>query len=362
MKISINCKKIEGPYGGVIAFFRSLEGHLLKNGHKVVNHLNDNDIDIIIIVAYSTWSTASYSYLDAKAYKVKNSETIIIHRINECDERKGTNYMNKLLVKVAKESDFLVFIASWLEPLLKKNGLPENKPSEIILNGADESIFNAKEKKIWNKKEKLKIVTHHWGGGYLKGHAIYQYLNKLLDNPNYDSKFEFTFIGNCPPGLEYKNTHIKSPLSGIALANELKKHHVYLTASLNEPAGMHHIEGAMCGLPILYIKSGALPEYCNGYGIEFSRSNFKEKLNKMYDNYDFWAKKINSYDKTARKMSNTYHNLFEKLYENRDDFELHYDSMLPKNFYYSLLKIKSFFSNYTLRIRILKSAFIRKIT
>ena len=32
---------------------------------------------------------------------------------------------------------------------------------------------------------------------------------------------------------------------------------------------MHHIEGALSGLPLIFRKSGALPEYCSDYGIEF---------------------------------------------------------------------------------------------
>ena len=32
---------------------------------------------------------------------------------------------------------------------------------------------------------------------------------------------------------------------------------------------MHHIEGALCGLPILFRNSGSLPEYCKKYGVSF---------------------------------------------------------------------------------------------
>ena len=38
--------------------------------------------------------------------------------------------------------------------------------------------------------------------------------------------------------------------------NELKKHDIYITASENEPSGNHHMEGALCGLPILFKDSG----------------------------------------------------------------------------------------------------------
>ena len=39
-------------------------------------------------------------------------------------------------------------------------------------------------------------------------------------------------------------------------------------------------------LPILYIDSGGIPEYCNGYGEIFDETNFNEKLEAIITNYD----------------------------------------------------------------------------
>ena len=74
--------------------------------------------------------------------------------------------------------------------------------------------------------------------------------------------FEFTFIGNKPKDIKFNNINILKPLEGKNLANELKKHDVYITASENEPSGNHHMEGALCGLPILFKDSGSTSEYC----------------------------------------------------------------------------------------------------
>ena len=59
-----------------------------------------------------------------------------------------------------------------------------------------------------------------------------------------------------------KQLKLSSLFYGKELANELRKHDIYITGSKNEPSGNHHMEGALCGLPILYVNSGALPEYC----------------------------------------------------------------------------------------------------
>lgn len=316
MKICLNTKFIEGPFGGGMQFANYFSKKLQERGFEVVNNLKDGDIDIIFHINPFPFlmKSSSFSFLEAYAYKLKNPNTIIIQRVNECDERKDTNYINNLLYRTSKCSDYVVYIASWLEKSFSnKYKLMKEKSVGVILNGADNSIFNFNNKNFWDGKEKIKIVTHHWGADYNKGHFIYKKLDDLLNLDKYKNNFEFTFIGNIPKNLEYKNTKIIKPLSGSELASELKKHHIYLTASLNEPAGMHHIEGALCGLPLLYINSGALPEYCNNFGLEFNNDNFEEKFLEMKNNYGYWQEKIKNYDNTADKMADNYISLIKNL-------------------------------------------------
>ncbi len=319
MKVSLNTNFIEGPFGGGMQFANFLKSYLLSKNVKVINHLKDADIDVILHINPFPFlmQSSSYSFFDAYAYKLKHPKVAIIQRINECDERKGTNYMNQLQIKASRYSDYVVFIASWLIPLYIKQGFNSQKQNRVILNGADTSVFNQLNKIDYKEGDKLRIVTHHWGASYLKGHDIYEKLDKLLDKKEFNSKFEFTYIGNLPSNVQYKNTKVLKPMNGIKLASELKKHHIYLTASRNEPAGMHHIEGALCGLPLLYINSGALSEYCDNFGVCFEEYNFEEKLLQMGNEFHFWKNEILKYDKTAKKMANEYFSLFIKLFKER---------------------------------------------
>jgi hypothetical protein len=68
----------------------------------------------------------------------------------------------------------------------------------------------------------------------------------------------------------------------------------------------------------LYINSGGIPEYCDGYGIMFNNNNFEVNLNKMYEEYQFFRKKVVSYKHNADKMSQEYLNLFTQLINDRD--------------------------------------------
>ena len=96
--------------------------------------------------------------------------------------------------------------------------------------------------------KKLKIVTHHWGSNWNKGFDVYKKLDDLLVDDYWGKLIDFKYIGNLPEGFKFKNAEYVPPLSGIKLAEELKSNHIYITGSLNEPSGNHHIESSQCGL------------------------------------------------------------------------------------------------------------------
>ncbi len=317
MKVAIGYKLNDGPWGGGNQFALALKNKLIEDGHEVFFNLSRNDLDIILLTDPRKWSSCvSFSSGDIIKYLIfKNSKALVVHRINECDERKKTSHMNFLLRLANYSADFTIFIASWLKDL---NLTQKNPKSIVILNGGNNKLFNMKNNIKWDKKEPLKLVTHHWGGNYMKGFDVYKKLDILLSSEKVKKKINFTYIGNLPKNFSFINsTHIK-PISGEDLAKELSKHHVYLTASINEPAGMHHIEGALSGLPLIYRKSGALPEYCNGYGLEFINDDFLQKIKLIKKDYSKFKKVLEKYPHTAEQMSTKYITLFKQLLKDKE--------------------------------------------
>lgn len=310
MRIAIGHKIQKGPWGGGNNFAKSIVSHLQQNGHEVFFDLKRKDLDVILITDPRPRNPAvSFNISDVFRYKVfQNKRVKVFHRINECDERKGTKFLNFRLRNANAVADHTIFIASWLRGLRVWN---RDGDYSVILNGADTNFFNRIGKSSQINGRKIKIVTHHWGGHLNKGFDIYKYLDEMLDKNIWSDKFEFTYIGNLPRNFSFKNVTVVSPLQGIELGEELKKHDIYLTASLNEPAGMHHVEGALCGLPILYRNSGALPEYCENYGVGFHGTiDFQDSLNTLVRNYKKHAKSMITYPNTEKKMVQEYEALF----------------------------------------------------
>lgn len=315
MKISIGSKIIEGPWGGGNQFAISLSGHLKRKGWEVVSSLYDEDIDIILMTEPRiTSESGTYNQRQISKYLSMHPNTLVVHRINECDERKGTRTVNKYLMRANRIVDHTIFISNFLEDLFIKKGFFRNRESSVVRNGANREVFNSKGQEKWNGSSPIKLVTHHWGFDLRKGFDIYNELDKI--NSIDGIKIDFTYIGRIPDNIRFKRTRVIPPLSGKKLSVEIKKNHIYITGSLNEPAGMHHIEGAMCGLPLLYRDSGALPEYCNGFGIMFEGlSDFKEKLGKIILDYGDYYKRIKNYPYDSEKMCLEYERLFKDLIE-----------------------------------------------
>ena len=186
--------------------------------------------------------------------------------------------------------------------------------------GANSEIFNPGNLNIdkWSSKNKIKIVTHHWGANWNKGFNIYSRIDSMLNNEMWRKKIEFNYIGNVPKNYDFKNTNVISPLSGVELAKKIKENHIYLTASLNEPSGNHHIEGAQCGLPILFINSGGIPEYCEGFGVMFDEDNFEGSLNELINNYEYYFDKVKTYPHNSQLMCENYLELFKTLMANKE--------------------------------------------
>ena len=65
-------------------------------------------------------------------------------------------------------------------------------------------------------------------------------------------------------------------------------------------------------------ESGALPEYCNGFGISFTAENFEQRLKEMMTSYSHWAGRMKDYPHTAERMCESYYRLFMDLLERRE--------------------------------------------
>lgn len=325
MKVALNYQVQDGPWGGGNRFVANLVTALTARGDIVTTSLADGDIDVVMMID-PRWRNPATTFGPGRILRYlarRNPQAIVLHRINECDERKGTRGLNERLRQANYAADHTVFVANWLRRDLPVWREKNDQNSSVILNGADAGTFHAEGHKNWTGGEPLKLVTHHWGGNWMKGFDIYQQIDTMLGQPKWRDRIEFTYIGNLPAGFSFKNANYVPPLNGEALADKLREQHVYVTASRFEPGSNHQNEGALCGLPVLYVNSGALPEYCDGFGIMFEPDRFEAALGKMMTDYDKQQTQNANYPYVASRTTEQYITLFDDLVAQRDRIVAH---------------------------------------
>jgi len=314
-KIALGLNIQPGPFGGGNQFARELSAYLQSKNIQITNSLADPDIDSILLTSLKPWTKSGHlSLAAARRYQLKHPQTSIILRVNECDERKKQKpFLNHLIRQAIPCVDHTVFVSQWLHQHITEKNPRLLKLSSAIPNGVNTNIFNPSNSSAWDKKSPLKLVTHHWSANWHKGWDIYSYLDQLLSGA-LKNKIEFTFIGNLPKNLNLKNTHHIKPLAGLALAQQLKQHHVYITASLFEPGPMHVLEAIACGLPVLYRPSGSLTEYIGSAGLAFSsKADFLPALKKITAEYTSWQKNAAAHSASSNDTAQAYLDLLANL-------------------------------------------------
>lgn len=265
MKILINRKPVDGPWGGGNLFVRAFCESATKAGHEAVFRFED-DIDVIF-VQDPRYSDLGISINEIAQYKQSNPNVKLIHRVNECDARKNTNDVDLMLRQTSSVTDTTVFVSHWMKDYhLDKGWLCEDVA--VVYNGVDREHFQKRDK-IQNGK--INIVAHHWSDNRMKGADVYEFLDALVAE---DERFTFTYIGRT--SSELKHSNVMKPLSGLDLGKELSRYDVYVSGSRFDPGPNHILESLACEIPtIVHADGGGAVEFA---GCNFSFQNSEELI------------------------------------------------------------------------------------
>ncbi len=258
-----------GPWGGAGTFVAQFSALMWRRGWRVTYDLRTDPDAVVVIDPRRDHPAKRFGLKELEIFRAANPDVPIVHRVNECDQRKGTDDIDELLRVTNRLADHTVFVAEWLRGYFVERWFDLNRPNSVIYNGADSRIFHPLGNRLPEPGETVRIVTHHWSDNWLKGYDVYQQLDELLAAGELPG-VAFRVIGRWPKEINWRATETLGPMSGAPLADKLRECHLYLTASRWEPCGMHHVEGAQCGLPLVYHEDGGgTVEAGERYGIGF---------------------------------------------------------------------------------------------
>jgi glycosyltransferase involved in cell wall biosynthesis len=280
MKIHILHKIRKGPWGGGNQFLKSLREMFRKKG---IYEERPQDADMILF--------NSHQELE-KALSIKRSysEILFVHRVDGPISRIRESsrvidttiyWMNQAL------ADGTVFQSNWSRDRNREMGMPVNRFETVILNAPDPEIFRLKDKASPDYQQKTKLINTSWSSHMNKGFEVYKWLDEHLDF----SQYEMTFIGRSP--YIFKNIRQIDPLPTEDLAEQLKMHDIFITASKSDPCSNSLIEALHCGLPALALRDGGHPEIVSRGGELFDRpEEIPAKLDRMKEKYKEYREEI----------------------------------------------------------------------
>ncbi len=151
----------------------------------------------------------------------------------------------------------------------------------VVHNACDDRIFHPHGRVAFRRDRRIRLICSSWSDNPRKGGPTYRWLERELDW----SRFEFTFVGNSSETFE-RIRHVP-PLSSHGLAELLREHDVFITATEHDAYSNALVEALSCGLPALYLDSGGSREAVKEAGLAFSdREEIPELLDRLVEEYE----------------------------------------------------------------------------
>ncbi len=290
MKVLVNRRIVEGPWGGGNNFIRALVQGLQNAGHEVTNKLEPG-IDCFFI-ADPRPNSDCIGLADFMRVRDEFPNVKLIQRINECDARKNTEHMDNFLLQCSSVIDTTNFVSDWLASYFSKRGWRCSRNMSIH-NGVDTNVFKPSKKSP--NAEVPSVVAHHWSNNIMKGFDVYDFLDYMASK----KMINFTYIGRHRNS--FNNTVCVDPCTGAVLADKLSGHDIYISGSRFDPGPNHILESISVGLPTyVHADGGGAVEFA---GSSHSFRNFSQLekliLDRNYSSNDYqpqaWEECIDKY-------------------------------------------------------------------
>lgn len=270
-----------GPYGGGNQFLRALWDEFRCRGLRLGN---DSSSATAKACLFNSFNVARDSLARDRGFDCR-----MVHRVDgPIDIYRGFDKgVDKSIADMNHEyADATIFQSEYSRRAHAELGL-EFKEPHVILNAADPALFNAHGRIQFNRRRKTRIISTSWSDNMNKGASVYEWLDHHLDW----SRFEYTFVGRSP--VRFQRIKMVAPQPTREVANLLRQHDIYITASRFDSCSNSLIEAITCGLPAIYLDSGGNPEIVRSGGLPFlHKEEVPVLLDDLVDGYEEFEQRI----------------------------------------------------------------------
>ncbi len=294
IKVYISYGLIDSPHGGGNQFLKILRNSFIK--HNVYSN-NPESADIIL---YNGHQFIEQTTQLKKLYPKK----VFVHRMDGLQKlyNNRNDTRQDLAISFNKISNATIFQSDWAKSNFQKFNFQPNK-STVILNAADPKVFSYKPRPL---NTKTNLLCTSFSPNMKKGFGFYKKLDDLLDF----NRYNFTFIGNKPQDINYKNINCLPPKTSYEISKYLHKTDIFISATIDDCCSNSIIEALSSGVPVFAQNSGGNPEIVKGGGLLFNNiEEFLKDLERLRINIDFYRKSIKI--KSIDEVANDYINFFK---------------------------------------------------
>ena len=139
MKVLINrAPKRDQCWGGGNLFVTAFCDLLAEAGHEAVHQIEPGIRAILLMDP--RYDELGVSIREIASFKELRPETLVVHRVNECDARKDTTDMDDLLRSCSTISDKTVFVSEWMHHYHQERGW-QCEDTYVVYNGVNQEHF-----------------------------------------------------------------------------------------------------------------------------------------------------------------------------------------------------------------------------
>jgi glycosyltransferase involved in cell wall biosynthesis len=260
------------PYGGGNQFLLALTGELERRGLALeVNRISGRTPACLL---------NSFNFDSRRLRRFERDDVRKIHRVDGpigvyrgFDD--GTD--DRIAAINAELADATIVQSSYSLEAHAELGIELRNPV-VIHNSVDPRIFHRPQTREPLDGRKVRLIATSWSDNPNKGSDVLAWLDWNLDR----QRFELTLLGRFSG--EFEHARVLAPVPSQAVAEELRRHDLYIATSRNDPCSNALLEALACGLPAAYLDSGGHPELIGDAGVPFAeREELPDVLTRLVD-------------------------------------------------------------------------------
>lgn len=288
------------PTGGGHQFLRGFIREVESKGIRVENNR----------VSHLTRACLlnSFNFSETRLHRTYRKSVLYVHRVDgPIDAYRGREegIDKRIHVLGRKVAAKTIFQSQYSLQKHLEMGLEFPSPV-VIVNAADPKVFYSRHRIPFSLDRKIRLIAASWSSNPNKGGSVYKWMDENLDWDHFD----FTFVGRSQ--FQFKNIRMIPPVDSLTLAELLRKHDIYVTASKYDPCSNSLIEALTCGLPAVYFQSGGHPELVKQAGLGFEAvEQIPYLLDQILNGYAAFQSSISI--PTIREVSEAYLRVLELL-------------------------------------------------